>query len=88
MDEMYEAGGDDATDFREYQAASHDALQLENRIIATRALSNADREAKLQFLHESGFIGDAHGNPPTGDLKELVAMIVQLDSETARVIAG
>jgi hypothetical protein len=44
MDEMYEAGGDDATDFRDYQAASHDALQLEIRIIATRAQSNADRE--------------------------------------------
>jgi hypothetical protein len=88
MDEMYEAGGDDATDFREYQAASHDALQLENRIIATRAQSNADREAKLHFMRQIGFIGDAHRNPPTGDLKELVAMIFQLDGEAARVVAG
>jgi hypothetical protein len=88
MDEMYEAGGDDATDFREYQAASHDALQLEYRIVATLAKSHADREAKLEFLRKIGFIGDERGNPPTGDLKELVAMILHLDGEAARVVAG
>jgi hypothetical protein len=39
-------------------------------------------------MRQIGFIGDAHRNPPTGDLKELVAMIVQLDGEAARVVAG
>jgi hypothetical protein len=47
MDEIHEAGGDDATDTCEYQAASHEALQLEHWIVATRAHSNSDREAKL-----------------------------------------
>ena len=79
MDRLYALGGDAAADGDGYQAASQEATDLENRIVATRAKSRADITAKQRFIRDTAFIsGDGCD---TGDLHTLVEMILQLDAE-------
>ena len=80
-DRLYAAGGDAATDTAEYNAAIEETIDLEHKIVATRAHSRADIAAKWKFICDSNFVGEAPSDD-TGDLRKLVTMILRLDVET------
>jgi hypothetical protein len=65
---------------------SDECCALELLIIATPAHTKAGRDGKLHIIAKVGFIGDEAGNPPTGDLAELVGAILDLDA--ARITAS
>ena len=77
MDRIYSVGGDDATYGPEHKACDAEAMDLENRIVATRAYTRKGLRAKLRFIHETRFVGTEPGLD-TGDFHELV---VRLDEE-------
>ena len=73
-DEMYEAGGDAATDTSEYRSAIEETINLEHRIVASRVRCRADLVAKFKFVTKTNFVGE-------GDLDRLVVALLQLDVE-------
>lgn len=80
MDRLYAAGGDAAVEHPTYRSASREAMALEPRIIATRATTAADIEAKRAFIEallEEGAI----------DLRTLIATILKLDGESVAAAA-
>ena len=58
-----------------------EAMDLENRIVATRATAPADVRAKWSFMRETHFITDRKTGRETGCLYALVEMILQMDVE-------
>jgi hypothetical protein len=80
MDRLVGLHGDDASDLLEYEAASHEAMDLEDRIVATRANTRKGLGAKWRFICKTEYVSDR--GLDTGDLNSLVAMILRMDVET------
>jgi hypothetical protein len=62
-------------------ALSDEAYDLELRIVATPAHTNAGLKAKRRIIDKVGLVGDEAGNPPTGDITELIDAILAEDAE-------
>jgi hypothetical protein len=80
-DRLYAAGSDAATDTPEYVAAIEETIDLEHRIVATRATGVADLLAKREFIAATEFINEGTPGLSTGDLARLVEAILQLDAD-------
>jgi len=74
LDALYAAGGDAAASSRAYQAIASETMGIEHTVIATRATTAAESEAKRDFLEslDDGAI----------DLGHLLAAILRLDAVT------
>lgn len=80
MDRLYDLRGDAACHEPEYFAASREAMDLVDRIVATVATSPAERIAKMRFIVKTDYVSKDQGCD-TGELHRLVAMILKLDGE-------
>jgi len=59
-----------------------ECIDLELRIIATPVRTSVGLAGKRRVIVKTGFIGEG-GNPPTGDVTDLVETILALDAERA-----
>ncbi len=67
---------------RSIRPAIDESMDLENRIVATRATTRAELAAKRRFIKRTEFIGSDHiKGCATGCLYGLVDMILELDAE-------
>jgi hypothetical protein len=83
--ELENAGAKLDDDDPRYDAILRDLMDLENRIVATPAVTTADLAAKQRFISKTKFAGEnTRGDFATGDLAELVAAI--LENDAARVV--
>lgn len=72
LDQLYAAGGDDAVATPAYRAASREAMDLEHAVVASRATTTAESEAKHKFI---GSLDDG-----TLDLERLLVAILAMDA--------